>query len=189
MPKRKHRGTRSALVILCHLPPWAKTVLRFLQTLPVSYRKTAIRHLRWIADYLEREWTSASPPSVAPWRPEELKFEPEDDATMDALLKQQPASSGLARPPCAKHAHGHSPTSMATDSELEDTAELVARPSMALPVPQVRQRPHHVVSVDRPCSSKSRSVRSPPAKRRSSDASGSNRHGPALPWSHSGLGR
>ena len=100
-PSRRHRGNRGTVESIIRLPKWAQSILKFCHTLPVEVRTQAIKHLRWIADSLEREWAdnpsqSQVPPIPVKDEDQDVKFEILDDS-MDSP-RQSPSRSPTPQP-------------------------------------------------------------------------------------------
>jgi len=72
---KTHRGQRSRLGTIHHLPAWSKDLLWLLRTIPRNARLTVLSALHSVISIIEREWQDHTPPAAHNVEPSTLKFD------------------------------------------------------------------------------------------------------------------
>ena len=90
---RNHRGYRNVIDETSRLPTWAKNLLATLRAVPRKYRQNCLRILRFLHDFLEKEWSHDPEPTPNPVKIEDdepvAKQEPRGTDRTTLPLRQQ----------------------------------------------------------------------------------------------------
>ena len=158
---RTHRGQRSRIGTIHHLPDWARNLLWFLRTIPRNARETVLTALRSVIDIIEQEWSDDTPPVAPP--SESITLEYNHDPSNTALAStnstpvlpwqrsrtsQRTTTSAASTSTHARTTY-HAQSTLDTTNQFEDPTTVGSRHGVVLPTTPVRQGPHTMVRLNR----------------------------------------